>query len=440
MLEEIAKDVLNRTPATNQPMFDTTIDYDALVAKRNSAVAAWSALPKSEQATYTDQADFLEKQNAPDLKDPTLGAARNTALLLKEVRARLDREDPVSLLGIEPLDFEESTLELAESLENVAEIQGLYRRRKAATGTSKNAGITAEEAKKIKNCFSQARELFLAGRNGSLMVKPLNFFYSLTAYSYGIIILNNPLRYRKDMIPGSHGMTYLPTTVQAQFGGDAPRGAFSDLVGAFPTQLVKYNSVTFQIDSSQSIIDYYSLRHDISLGTLLSMVPEMSDYYKITTGRNSRCFPLEIASANDPRSLVWEFQIGNGETRPNSEHLENSFPGFPRSERHGKAIVSVSASMASTIKATIYTDIRGKLWFIENPIHPIILPEVAVHFLITSIFSNIMRYRPDEWGNVLLNEVSSDISLLTRHYFSSFERKLLPLILRSISRYYPIAL
>ncbi|WP_408863294.1 YaaC family protein [Acidiphilium acidophilum] len=113
------------------------------------------------------------------------------------------------------------------------------------------------------------------------------------------------------------------------------------------------------------------------------------------------------------------------------------FTGFQVNERFGKIIVSVPAAQASMIKATIYTDLRGVLWFIENPFFPIIVPEVAVHFLISNIFSNIMRYKPDEWGGVLLNEVDSNISLLTRHYFSSFQRKFMLLVLRSVSRYIP---
>jgi len=235
-------------------------------------------------------------------------------------------------------------------------------------------------------------------------------------------------------------MSYLPTDIQAQFGGDSPRGTFSDLVGAFPTHLIKTVIVSFNIDCSSSIMDYYHTRFDVSIGTLLSMIPEMADYYKLTTGRNSRCFPLQIVSANEPRSLTWEFQIGNGEIRPSSEAFERSFRDFPRSERNGKSIVRVPAAQTSLLKTCLYTDLRGSLWFIENPFHPIILPEIAIHFLITSMFSNIMRYRPDEWGSVLLNEVSSGISLLTRHYFSSFQRKFLLLVLRSVSRYVPYAM
>ncbi|MFB9943052.1 YaaC family protein, partial [Gluconobacter oxydans] len=171
-----------------------------------------------------------------------------------------------------------------------------------------------------------------------------------------------------------------------------------------------------------------------------SMIPEMADYYKLTTGSQSRCFPLEISSTNNIRSVTWEFQIGNGETRPSSASIEQAFRGFQVDERHGKTIVTVPAANSSKLNATIYTDLRGKLWFVENPFFPIMLPEISVHFLITSIFSNIMRYRPDEWGSVLLNEVSSNISLLTRHYFSSFQRKFMLLVLRSSSRFIPYAL
>lgn len=436
MLEEIAEDKLSKVAAANQTIFRTDIDYEAIVQRRAIVVQEWTQLSVDVRGT---QNAFLIQHQVPDPKDPELAPARNTALLLKEVRGRIDRVEPLALLGVESLDFDDSVLELAESLENITEIREIYKIRKAATGSTKNSGMSSEEAGKLKNCFSQARELFLAGKNGSLMVKPLNFFYALTAYTYGIILLNNPLRYRKDMIPGSHGMTYLPTAIQAQFGGDSPKGTFSDLVGAFPTQLIKSTNLSFHVDCSTSIIEYYNTRFNVSLGTLLSMIPEMADYYKLTTKRNSRCFPLEIVSANDPRSLMWEFQIGNGEVRPSNEVLDNAFNDFPKTERHGKSIVTVPAARASSIRACLYTDVRGGLWFVENPFHPVILPEEAVHFLITSMFSNIMRYRPEEWGNVLLNEVSSGISLLTRHYFSSFQRKFLPLVLRSISRYLPYA-
>lgn len=425
---------------SNQPLFDDTIDYGAMLAKRVEYSEKWKSLSAQERSSYSDQSDYDLKNDVPDIKSDHLIPARNFHLLKNEVSLRLGVSDQFSLLPIDALEFDEAALELVESVENISEIKDLYKLRKLAVGNKKNSGINSDEAAKIKNCFSQGRELFIAGKNGSLMVKPLNFFYALTAYSYGIIILNNPIRYRKDMLPGSHGMSYLPAQIQAQFGGDTAKGTFSDLVCAFPTQMVKRQGIEFNIDCSNSIISLYNNRFDVSVGTLLSMIPEMSDYYKLTTGRNSRCHPLEIVNANDPRSLTWEFHIGDGEKNPNLTSVDDAFPGFDRGDRHGKIIIKIPASEAYRINACIYTDLRGKLWFVENPFNPVILPEIAVHFLITSMFSNIMRYRPDEWGGVLLNEVSTEVSLITRHYFSSFQRKFLLSVLRCVSRYIPYAI
>ena len=440
MLNEIVLDSFSATSAQNQPIFRTDIDYDELLAKRDEIVKNWQKLKPEERQKFKNQSEFEQTQGAPDLKDSGLIPAKNISLIRNEIKRRLSSHNAIRLLPVETLDFDDSLLELAESIENTNEIRDLYRLRKLSTGSSKNAGINADEAARLKNCFSQGRELYIAGKQGSLMVKPLNFFYALTAYTYGIIILNNPLRYGKGNIPGSHGMSYLPDSIQAQFGGDSARGTFSDLVTAFPTQLVKNGHVEFSIDCTDSLIKFYEIRHNVSLGTLLSMIPEMTDYYKLTTGTHSRCHPLEITTANDPRTLAWEFHIGDGDVRPNIDGIDNAFSGFSRTERQGKIVINVPASNATTIKACIYTDIRGKLWYIDNPFFPVIIPEAAIHFLTNSIFSNIMRYRPDEWGSVILNDVSSNISLITRHYFSTFQRKFFLVILRSLSRYMPYAI
>lgn len=439
MLEEIMVDLTRKVAAANQPMFDTTVDFSEIKEKHADAAKQWGGSESQVRTNFGNLKEYTVSLGLPDIRDPDLQPARNYDLLINEAIQRCRRPDPFSPLVIEPLDFDDSTIELAESIENIEEIRSLYRLRKPTTGAEKNSGISSEEAAKIRNCFTQGRELFLSGRNGSLMVKPLNLFYAMTAYTYGIIILNNPLRFRKDMLPGSHGMDYLPNEVMARFGGDSPRGTFSDLVCSFPAQLVRHGAIAFNIDCTDSVVSLYSNRCEVSLGALLSMVPEMSEYYQLTMGKPSRCFPMDIVSANDPRTLSWEFHIGNGERRPTREGLENSFAGFAQSERHGKSVVTVPAAKAQEIKASIYTDIRGRLWYIDNPLFPIILPEIAVHFLISSIFSNIMRYRPDEWGSVLSNSVASQTSLITRHYFSSFQKKFLLLVLRSISRYYPFS-
>ncbi|WP_336964431.1 hypothetical protein [Sphingobium aquiterrae] len=169
MLEEIIQDNLNRVLASNQPIFSSEFDYDDIVAKKDMAAQKWNQFSGAERAEYRDLSDFELKQGVRDPKDQALIPAKNTSLLLKEIRSRLDREDPIKPLAIETLDFEDAMIELAESLENSSEIRDLYRLRKASSGSGKKSGINLEEATRLKNCFSQGRELYLAGRNGSLM-------------------------------------------------------------------------------------------------------------------------------------------------------------------------------------------------------------------------------------------------------------------------------
>jgi len=424
----------------NQPLYDFDFDFDyaEVLEEHQKCVMLWQELPDDERKSYDGKlAAFLAKKGVRNPKDASYFRARNSYLVSQEARERIAKASPLKQPPLDPINYQSSVAELVESIENVEQIRSIYRLRKVTTGESKNSGINDTEATKLKNCFSQGRELYFAGCGGSLMVKPLNHFYSVTAYSYGMIVLNNPIRYSKDNLPSSHGMTYLPDVVQAQFGGDSPTGTFSELFSSFPTELVRYNNIEFSQDLTASIKAFYENRINASIGTLLSMLPEMGDYYALMTGRRSRAFPLEIVNANNPRMLSWEFRIGDGTTQPTREIIEKSFEGFEISERFGKYVVSVPAEDASKVKALIYTDVRGRLYFIENPFFPILLPEICIHFLLNHIYSCIMRYKPDEWGNVILNEVSTDTSLLTRHYFSNYERKILVLILKNISRYTP---
>ena len=421
-----------------QPLFDPATDYDKIVLRHREKVDEWRALADEKKREYGGNINrYLEDNSVMNPKDKSLTQAKNYSLMKNEVEKRRAEEINIKSIPLRAVDYKSSLAELVESLENVDQLKAIYKARKLTTGTSKNAGISSEEALKIKNCLIQGRELYFAGSIGSLMVKPLNYFYSVTAYSYGAIILNSPIRYSKDSLPSSHGMTYLPDVVQCQFGGDSPIGTFSELFSAYPTQIIRSNGIEFVQDCSDSIVSFYSHRINASIGTLLSMLPEMSNYYSLMTSRRSRAFPLDIVNANDPRTLVWEFQIGDGTSLPPREVVEKSFPNLEVNERFGKYVVRVPASQASRVKALIYSDIEGQLSFIDNPFFPVLLPEICVHFLLNHVYSCIMRYRPEEWGSVILNEVSSDTSLLTRHYFSNFERKFLLIVLRSLSGYYP---
>lgn len=437
MIEAILNDDVDLLSVPGDSPFESTVDYHEETQRREYLIQTWKDLLPEQKKTYINLEGYLKAEGLIDLKSPEALRGKNLFLLKNEINSHIREEDPFKSLNIEELHFSSSLIELLENAENVEHIRELYKLRKRTTGSSKNAGINSSEAQRLKNCMRQGRELYLSGRTGSLMVKPLTFFYSLTAYAYAIVILNNPVRYVLDGLPGSHGLNYLPADIRAQFGGDIKQGTFSDLFTSFPTHSVRDRRAVFVQDNEKSILNFYKTRVTVGTGTLLSMVPEIREYYQLVTGKTSRTFPLEITTASDQRSMKWELQIGDGETRPSLIDIENAFGDFQHSERHGKTIVTVPMSEAHKVRATIYSDIRGRFWYVENPFFPIVLPEICVHFLLTNAFSNIMRYSPDSWGEVLLNQVQSDISLITRKYLSAFENKFPVLLLRALSKFYP---
>ncbi len=438
MLDNLLSELLEIVPAENNPPFVDDGAYEAIFTKKQELVNNWKLFSKNERSQYNDNIkQYYKSEGLNDGQDASFYSSRNFHLLKKEIDARISTHEPSRLLPINDLHFEQSILELVENMENTEHVRELYRLRKRAVGDTRNAGISADEAARVRNCMRQGRELYLAGKSGSLMVKPLNFFYSLTAYAYAFIILNNPIRFSLDSLPGSHGLNYIPDGMKSQVGGDMPQGTFSDLLCSFPTFSVRNADFAIQQDASSSLLAFFKNRHTVGVGMLLSMIPEIREYYRIATGKIGRTHPLSVSMGKNDRNVVWEFQIGDGERRPTSGDIENSFKGFQISERYGKYIVSVPASDASKIQASISCDARGNLWYVENPFYPVVFPEVCIHFMLTSTLSNLMRYSPDHWGSVLLNETSSDQSLIIRKYLSAFENKLPILILRSISKYFP---
>lgn len=436
MLDDILADDFSVTAATNQPFIDTSKDYSKILSDYSAAAKEYGSERKKEEKKIAI-AEWMREREIPDPKDPAFTPLKNYHLLKSEVEKRVCNGSKLTNIEIEITDLDRSLYELSESIENARLIQDNYRLRKQCT--KPDGGINLEEAAKIKHCFSQGRELYRSGTVGSLIVKPLNYFYAITAYAYGIILLNNPLRFRKDMLPGSHGINYLPDSIQIQFGGDMPRGTFSDLHTSFPQNLIKTHDLELTGSALNSICSYYEQRVTCSLGTLLSMVPEMGDFFKIATGRDSRTHPLTVKPSSQVTDPSPTFVIGNGVLKPDLDRIQRSFKDMEIEEVRGQIHIRVPAERIRDIDATIYSDIQGKLWYVDNPFEPVQIPEICLHFLILSIFSNIMRYRPDEWGGLVDNDVSANVSLAARHYFSVIERKFNCLVLRESSAFFPYA-
>ncbi len=438
MLKEITSDKFQIQDISNTKQFyNSDINYDEYNKNKGILSKEWVSLSPEEKKKFNNNLKIYLKEKLQNYDNDELTRARHYSLLNNEVNKRITEQQKFNLLSINQLQIEKSLLELVENLESDQNIKNIYKLRKLNIGNSKNSGIQTEEALRIKNCLRQGRELYLSGKAGSLMVKPLNFFYSITAYAYATTILNNPLRYSIDHLPGSHGIIYQRSNLQIQFGGDVPHGTFSELASSFPTFFHKDNNLQIIQNNIETNLEFFNKKCSCSIGTLLSMIPEIREYYTLVTGRTSRAHPLLISTKSEPRNIYYEFQIGDGSKLPDKTCIQRSFNGFEISDMHGKYIIKVPTSDSEKIKASIFTDSKGLFWYIENPFFPIVLSEFCIHFLLINAFSNIMRYAPDQWGDILHNNVDSKISLITRRYISSIEDKFLFLILRNISEYFP---
>lgn len=430
--------------------FNFDFDWVEQSGRKEELAKQWGALSVVEKLQFGNKVErYFLHNGLPDLTGADGNAAKNVHLFKTEIDKRVESQDAFHLLPIDELYHFTSLMELLDNIENVEHIKELYLNRKLNSkrgdvkqnsGSAKkgsDGGLSTAEASKLRNCLRQGKELFVAGKNGSLMVKPLNFFYAITAYYYAAIILNNPVRYSLEVLPGSHGLNYLPKDYHVQFGGGVSKGTFTELFAAFPTNYIKSPKIEFFVDNFESICAMLDRKVTVSIGTLLSMVPEIRDYYKLVTGNNSRTHPLKMEVVADRFNAKIRFQIGDGVNLPSLTQVEQSFPNAAIYEQQGQKVVEILASDVRRIKAVIYSDVRGNFWFVENPIFPIVLPEPCLHFLLSNVFSNVMRYSPDNWGNILLNDVDTDVSLIIRKYLSMLEGKMPIMVLRMISKYFP---
>ncbi|WP_291719035.1 YaaC family protein [Magnetospirillum sp. 64-120] len=416
--------------------FNKNIDVNEFNEKRKSLTEQWKHLHNKDSFDNKIE-NFFKANSLIEQKDDQFNGAINYSRLTNEVSKRIESEDPLQIIKINSNIATADLLNVSESLENPDEIKSIYKIRKLTSGSGKGSGLKNDEAIKLRSCLRQGRELFLSGKNGDLMAKPLNYFYSVTAYSFAVSILNNPIRYALESKPGGHGTNFLLEKMEVQFGGAQALGTFSELFTAFPTSIIKNSDTEVIQDNTESIIAFYNSKMSATTGTLLSMIPEIRQYYKIITKNKGRTHPLTISQS---RASSWTFEIGDGESKASNDDIQRSFPNCNISEKNGKHYVTVAASELHKIKACLHSDSAGAFWYIENPFFPVILPNFCVHFLLTNMFSNVMRYSPDRWGTILLNEANHDCSLIVRSYLSCFEQNFLPSVLRLVSRFYPVTI
>lgn len=434
----LSKVVFSLEASSHSDFIEFDASYEKCEKRKEELENKWKELPKEEKEKTTFKSFMTRGMEGFTLTDRMLNFKR----LNEEVKARRIADHPARFLGIDTLDCNKHLLDLLEGYENISAIKNLYKDLNKTLSSTKNAGIDSDEARNIKYCLRQGRELYHAGNLGSYVVKPLNYFYSITAYSYAIILLSSPLRFKLSSIPNSHGIDHKLDYAKISFGGGIKKGTFSELFTAFPVEFFKFEDraneyIDITLDRSQSIKNFWGHSWKTSLFALFSMIPEMRDIYS-EYDNLSLVHPLEIKYTHRQRRHGYEFIIGDGLKTPDISQIEKSFPHCEMEDAGGKKKLFVESEKMPFIPITIYTDIYGKLWYVNNKFELINMPEICLHFLIISALSNVMRYQPEVWGAILNNDLDARLSTLIRYYLTIYEQKFPFLVLRSISNYYPI--
>lgn len=355
---------------------------------------------------------------------------------MEEIKARIESTENPNLMRISAFSAESDVLELLHSLENIEKLRELYKYQKK---TCKGSGINNEVAEQIKYCFLQGRELFCSGKHGDTSVKPLLFFYSLTAYTFGFIVLNSPIRFALDSLNGHHGLDYIHDKFTIKFGGNTPQGTFTDLFQSIPVlSFMDIDGQMYKQDRFEAINNFFETEVKIKLGSLFGYIPELSDSMQQISGRGSFCHHMSIKPTSKEHRWGYEIVVGNGKERLDKIKAEID------SLFHSESILSdgnlkyfINDSDFQKININIYQDIYGKMYFVRDNIGYAI-PELLIHFMILFAFSNIQRYDPPLWGEILSNKINTNISYLIYRYFSVFENKLPYLMLRLFGSNYPI--
>ena len=187
----IINEGLNRCPFEEN-------DYEENLTAKQGLIEEWKRLSSEEKKKIKDLRRFFLEKGFEDLAPHK----RNFQILNEEIKQRIKYDSNKKVLLLDSITNDTDIFELLHSLEDVDKIKRIYKyHKKTATD-----GINNEVAEQVKNCFTQGRELFESGKSSSTSVKPLLYFYSLTAYAYGLIIISNPIRFSLETLTGHHGL------------------------------------------------------------------------------------------------------------------------------------------------------------------------------------------------------------------------------------------
>lgn len=393
------------------------------------AAARFDDLSPSEKGTFKGREDYIVRSTGIQLTPLN----RNYLKLIEEINIRLNSQSQFEALSINYVMDNQTVFDILTSIEDEEYIKSLYKKTKLKV----KSGLNTQEASILMECLHQGRSLLEAGRKADILAKPLIDFYAATAFSYALIVMNSPIHKSIESLKGSHGHSYNHLKGTVDFGGDIPSGTFLDLLCAFPVAHVSSGNTSIKYSVLDSVEYVQNNSISISLCTLLSMVPELSNFYRHVDCEHKSAHSLSVDTSVNNSRILYNFYIGDGINKPNKEKLAKCFKLTTDEviENQGSYKLSIDAEKLQIISPMIYQDIKGNLWYIESPVDGLYLPEICLHFLIISALCNIMRYSPHEWSMLLNNKVTPQFTLLINRYIGLFETKFPILLVNYLTNY-----
>ena len=395
----------------------------------------YDQLEKLEKKNYKGKDDYISKNGGPTLSPEE----KNYKKYTDEMESVFSRGKFYNILPVDIHSDRDTLIDILTSLETENYIKTAYKEKKLRV----SGELNTDTATRLTDSIRQGRSLLQAANAANMLSKPLIDFYAASAYAYATIVINSPLHKALDSLKGSHGHAYNHLTNAVEFGGKTPSGTFIDLLASIympqiVTEGIDNSSINFRYSALPSLDFVQKHEIHISLMALLTTVTELRNQAMHIPEMRNSLHPLKIQNSAKNDTVVYQFIIGDGELKPSISTLKKIFKTEEITENSGQCVVDVTTSKIRNIMPTIYSDTRGKLWYVEPIVEGLYLPEICLHYLIISALCNIMRYSPHEWNNILSNKISSDFSLLISQYLRLFEIKYPMLVIQQLTNLAPV--
>jgi hypothetical protein len=261
----------------------------------------------------------------------------------------------------------------------------------------------------------QAREFFHSGINSSMLVRPLLLYYGMVNLAKMLILVHDPY-YPTHTKLLAHGVTtrklkkgdylFLEDEVKIQRDGLLPH-LMSFLTGTKPRDDYKIKELISLIP--ELINTYNKLYHDEILAPIY--VPDEVDTQWL---RTSLYLPLSLL--DEKGSQLEDFVLWINQYNQSSDYFsageiyerQNIFK-LNWHHHNGLHVFDAPNGFSNSI---MIRDMMGKHYMWTRPEERLMLPEIAVHFLIMYLLGMLCRYDGDLWGEIHFSFYSQDLYLI----------------------------